>query len=612
MLRSVSRIPKRVRLPNAAVARRWASDNASEVFTKINDSKDPSRNQFFQYTWGSWMKDDKVQRARRETRFSIEGLSEFFKNLKHSESAKLAKPQTLDNGIVVLPNNWTKDIIGSAGFDVKSIASIHEGKHHRIYKLTLASGKEFVLRIPYKLESDFAIENKIKSEAATLDFLSVKLGANVPKVVAYGANRSNPLQSPFMLMEFIEGDLLMKQWNPLMPDGEGTEEKLKLVIDPIVEFQDKLLGVTFNRYGSLYFFDDVSVENQSVKPYEESDASLQNRWRIGPSVEQVFSKNKKHLASSQIKALSGPWDADKPLDMVEDIAGVQLESLKARLALAQADAGSQVENIDELKKQIQTFENFKIMSKKLFNPTSPSIMNVSELLKPRLFAPDLDPLNVIVDAKTSKPYFIDFEYSTIKPFLLSAYPSFIAYQGAKVFNLEEDIPGFSEMDDVEKQQYLFMFYKTRNERLWELALNSKRHDLIAVASPHIKVLRAPYLQALECKNDKDYMFVENAIVQLQAMWDTYVANQLCNATEVAFPIEYTAEYLDEHQTDLENYQLEVASTPFAATGGWIPQDMFEVLREQGILVDDGHGNYKIETEAALKDVEHTESIKSEQ
>lgn len=607
MLRVVAKIPKRARLPLVSIPKRNISDTQTEVFTKLNDAKDPNRNQFFQYTWGSWMKDDKTQRARRQTKFSIEGVSEYFKSLA-TEKNELAMPKQLDNGMTVLPHNYTEAVIGKSGFDVKSIASIHEGKHHRVYKLTLASGKEFVLRIPYKLESDFAIENKVKSEVATLDFLDVKLGCSVPKVIAYGVNRTNPFQSPFILMQYVEGDLLMKQWDPLLPEGEETEQKLKTVIDPIMDFQEKLLLVTFNKFGSLYFFDDVSVENQSVLPYEETDSKLKNRWRIGPSVEKVFSKNKMHLSSGPIRQLTGPWDADKPLELVENVANVQLEALRARLALAQADAGNKVEDVAELKKQIQTFENLKIMSSKLFNPQSPSIMNATELFKPRLFAPDLDPLNVIIDAKTQKPVFIDFEYLTIKPFLLQLYPAFVNYQGAKVFNLEEDIHGFKEMDEVEQQQYLFMFYKTRNERMWELALNAKRHDLIAVASPHTKVLKAPYVHALECKNDKDYMFVENALVQLQAMWETYVANQLCNSSVPEFPIVYTQEYLDAHQVDLEAYQLEVASTPFAATGGWVPQDMFDVLKEQGILVEDKDGDFRIETEAALKDVPQKEAL----
>lgn len=601
MLRSVPRNVTCLRAirPVSRIAKRFLSEEPREVFTRINDFSDPARNTFFQYSWGSWLKNDKIERARRETRFSIEGASRFVKDLTLSSDAAIQNPKEV-GGSFVLPNNLTADILGE-GSEIKSIASIHEGKHHRIYKLTLSSGKELALRIPYKLESDFALENKIKSEVATLDFMSVKLDANVPKVVAYGPTRANAFQTQYILMEHIEGELLMKQWNPLAGDSAEDESKLKSVIEPISEFQDKLLETTFSRSGSLYFKDDVSAADQAVSPYEETDEVLKNRWRVGPSVEKAYSKGKKHLSAQQIKAQSGPFDADKPLSVIEGIANVQLEALKGRLALAQANAGSKVENIDQLKKQITTFENFKTMSTKLFNPSSPSIKNSEELFAPRLFAPDLDPLNVIVEAKSGKPYFVDFEHTSIKPFIFANYPAFVAYQGSKIYDLENDIEGYKDMDDVEKQQFQFMYCKTRNEKLWEIALNEKRHSLIAVASPHIKVLKAPYLQALDVKGDRDYLFVENAVIQLQAMWDTYVANSLCNATDAEFPVEYTAEYLNQHQSELEEFQKEVVSTPFAATGGWVPQDMFDVLKEQGILVADAEGNYKVETEAALKD-----------
>ncbi|KAM9886278.1 hypothetical protein OXX79_014300, partial [Metschnikowia pulcherrima] len=83
-------------------------------------------------------------------------------------------------------------------------------------------------------------------------------------------------------MEYVKGDLLMKQWDPMMPDSETSKEKLSSVIEPIMDFYDKALSITFNRFGSLYFHDDVSIENQSFLPYEESDEILKNRWRIGP------------------------------------------------------------------------------------------------------------------------------------------------------------------------------------------------------------------------------------------------------------------------------------------------------------------------------------------
>ena len=42
-----------------------ASNNANEIYTKLSDTKDPQRNQFFQYTWGSWLTNDKSKETER-------------------------------------------------------------------------------------------------------------------------------------------------------------------------------------------------------------------------------------------------------------------------------------------------------------------------------------------------------------------------------------------------------------------------------------------------------------------------------------------------------------------------------------------------------------------
>lgn len=595
------------------------SDPPKEVYTKLSDDKDPQRNPFFQYSWGSWMKNDAIERKRRETRFSIEGVTTLLGQLSAKENASISLPKKLDDGTTVLEHNLTKELLGDAKgtkLSIKSIASIHEGKHNRIYKVTLSTGKDLVLRIPYALEQQYSTSLVVKSEVATLDFLNLKLGTNVPKVVAYGYDRDNLLKSPFILMEHIEGDLLMKQWEPLCDgklENEETKDKLNQVIRPIADFTEKLSSMTFNRFGSLYFFDDVTNPvDQAILPYDgETDSKLVNRWRIGPTTERIYHKNKSSLTKKHLAEHLGPWDKSEPLKLIESVAGVQLELLRHRLSLSEAGSSRVVEDNALLRKGIATFENLKTISTKLINPSSTSIMNVDELFKPRLFAPDLDPLNVIVSKDSKKPYFIDFENTSIKPFVLTSYPSFVAYQGAKIYDLEEDIPGFAEMDEVEQQQYQFMYFKTRNERLWEISLNEKRHDLIAIASPHLKVLKSPYLQAVDLKNDRDYLYVEGAIVQLQAMWDAYVANELVNTKVTEFPIQYTAEYLDQYQSELENYQMESVSTPFAATGGWVPQDMFSTLLEQGIIVEDGNGNFKIEAEKVLESTPEEERAQKE-
>ncbi|EDK43221.1 conserved hypothetical protein [Lodderomyces elongisporus NRRL YB-4239] len=578
----------------------------SHVYTKLSHTDDPARSRFFQYSWGSWLKDDALKKKQRETIFSIEGLTAYLNSvdsLRVPETAKLLQPKE-EQGTFVLQNNLTFDVLGAKSdvLLIKSISSIHEGKHHRIYKLTLSTGKDLVLRIPYKLESDTAIASKIKSEVATSDFLKLKLGLDVPKIIAYGPDRNNAIRSPFILQEFIEGELLMKKWNPLEPDSDKTDEDLKSVIAPIAEFQDKILEPVFTKFGSLYFYNDVTTElQQNGEPYEgENDEKLLKRWRVGPSVEKAFTKGKNKLSQDVIDQYNGPWDASNPEQVMTSVAEIEIENARNKLAIVDADAGD-VTSKDLLQHQITTFEHLKQITPKLLNSKSPSIKNVEELFKPRLYVPDLDPLNVIQSTE-GKNYFIDFEGSTIKPFILSSYPKFVEYQGAKIYDLKVDIPGFDEMDPVEKQQYEFMYYKTRNERLWEVELNKHRHDLIAVASPHIKVLKSPYLQALDLKHSKDYLYVEGAIVQLQSMWEAYVANELVkqDKDDKEFPIKYDEKYLDQYQLDLSDHQMETVSSPFSATGGWIPQDMFRTLKEQGILVEVGEGNYEIKTDKILE------------
>lgn len=596
------------------IARRYQSNLKSEpheILTKLG-TNDPKRNQFFQYTWGSWIKNDQLEKSKRNTTFSIEGVSKLIKDFSgiKSDSKNFDKnnkpiikaPLQLKDGSFVLSNNLTQEILGdSSDLVIRSIASIHEGKHHRVYQITLSSNKQLILRIPYKLESDFAIDQKIKSEVATLDFLNLKLNLNVPKVIAYSSGRNNMVESPYILMEFIPGDLLMKQWNPLLEDSQENLDNHKSVITPIVEFQNQVNSIEFSKFGSLYFHDDVPISLQGDLPYQgETNPLLKNRWRIGPSIEKPYSKNKNLLSPKVINQYNGPWDSSKPEKLVESLIDLEIENIQSRISLSQADSSSKVEDKDLLNEQLLTFQNFKTVAKQLINPKSSAIMNVEQLFKPRLNCPDLDPLNVIMkDGET--PYFIDFEYSSIKPFIYTNYPSFVAYQGAKIYDLEQDVAGYAEMDEVEQQQYKFMYLKTRNERLWESELNRINHDFIAVASPHLKLLKAPILQLLELKNDLDYLYIENSLIQLQTMWQAYVANELCNTTSEEFPIKYVPEHLEKIQADLEDYQLDTVSQPFAATGGWVPQDMFTNLVDSGIIIEDDNGNYKISTENALKD-----------
>ncbi|SCU95727.1 LAME_0F13212g1_1 [Lachancea meyersii CBS 8951] len=589
---------------------RQISSKPTEAYTRLSDDNDPQRDAFFKYSWGTWLKNDRAEKEKRITTFSIEGLTDVISELhiqskdnqKTSASAPgeggISAPSYNPNLTVSLPHNLTASQIGSLkpneSLKVTAMASIHEGKHHRVYKVDTNAEKSFVLRIPYPMDSELSISQRLKSEVATMDFAQLKLGLKVPKIYCYGANALNPVRQPFILQEYIEGRLLMRDWTPLeddAKDGKAHLAKLNKVIEPLSQFQAKLLSVTFNKFGSLYFAKDVS-ESQDPAYSGEKDASLANRWRIGYSVERCLWRQKSALLLDELKKFVGPWSSEKPMDLVKDLGQLESENARARLALQQADASPSPVDESFLNGQIRAFESLAKVSDSLFNTKSSVIPNMEELLKPRLYHPDLDPMNVILNENDGgEPYLLDFESTTIKPFILQNSPQFVAYDGPKLYNLRQDVENYKDLPDAEKVQYQFMYKRTRNQHLWESALNKNFKTLISAVAPPVKLLRTPYVTCVERKKDAEYLLVDESLIQLREVWEVFAKNKL--VASAAFPLDFSEDHVKQHATDLNAFHEKLIKSPFAATQGWIPQDMFDNLVKAGVLVKDANGDHVI-------------------
>lgn len=584
------------------IAARYISERPPETFTHLTDENDPQRDAFFKYSWGSWLSNDKLEKEMRITKFSIEGLTDILNDI-YSQSKELAKtlkndqvpsPSYNKNLTVSLPHNATVKNLGTVNPNetvrITSMASIHEGKHHRIYKMDTNLGKSFVLRIPYSLDSEDIMAQRLKSEVATMDFAELKLGVNVPKIFCYGANALNPLRQPFILQEFIDGKLLMKEWSPLIEDSTDgkPDQSLTKVVQNLSDFQNKLISLELNEFGSLYFAKDYS---ESDKPaYEgETNPDLQGRWRIGPSVERCFWRKKSAMKFEDLLKFAGPWSLTSPMDVVKNTGLVEAANARARLSLKQKGSSSKEVSQTILEEQITSFDNLAKLAPYLFNPETRTIPNLKELLKPRLHHPDLDPMNVIIS--NDVPYLMDFEGTSIKPFILQNSPQFVAYDGPKVYNLKEDVPDYEKLSDAEKAQYDFMYKRTRNQYLWEAALNERSKKLISAVAPPVKLLRSPYIATVERKSDEEFLLIDEALLQLKEVWDVFAKNGLVNSE--TFPLEFTKEQIQKHSNDLNAFHEKLISTPFAATHGWIPQDMFENLVKAGILIKDQNGNHYI-------------------
>ena len=589
---------------------RFISNEPTKVFTKLSDVDDSQRDQIFKYSWGTWLKNDKIEKEKRTTRFSIEGLNDVL-NALYTESKTAAK--TADSGVlpdpirnprnsvVILPNNLGIDNVGVLGsgedfVQLRTISSIHEGKHHRIYLLTTnVPDRAFVLRIPYPRDPPQILSSRIKSEVATADYVAQRCAINTPKVYMYSPDTANPLGTPFILEEYIEGDLLMKKWDPLANDeSEGIPPKqLKEVIDLVADIHAKLNSTQFDTVGSLYFKDDIDTAGI------ETPTIIENRWIVGPVTERSFWRQKGNILT-EIESYVGPWKDGKGIGslMVEKLATIERDNAKHRLALLEAGASSEIDKKDTIEGQIASFERLIKLAPALFSfsTTSPEIPNGDEILKPTLYHPDLDPMNIIISKKDGEPYLIDFEGSVIKPFILQTSPKFVDYDGPTIFNLKEDIPDYDKLTEDQKLQAQFIYKRTRNQYLWESAMNERLPKLITSMAPAMKLLRSPYTAANERKTDDEYVFLNECMIQLGRFWEDLFKNKLVGVKE--YPVEFTEDEITKNTEAMLELNEKLISAPFAATQGWIPQDMFDDLLQNGIIQKDEDGNYSVNPDKA--------------
>lgn len=580
--------------------------------TSLFNEADPNRDHMFEYSWGTWLKNDKLEKQKRFTKFSIQGLNDIVKRIYSIEKAAVKNEKNPDeiksiDNVKVLSNNISfffkdaKDIK-----DIKQIISLHEGKHHRVYKIVVdGNEKEFILRLPYSLESELFTKRKVESEVATMDFLNNALSLNIPRVLSYSGDVNNPIGHPFILMEYVNDveSSLMKKWNPLIESKEDrlddveSMNKLNEVIEPLADFNKIVNDFIFDNYGSIYFKDDCPEELRMVA-FEEQD-----RWVIGPTVETAYYRNKKHVKEEDLNKFVGPWKSSEPLKMIKDLVELELHSLKMRLSMV--ESGNNIEdNKEDLELSIKIFEKLGKISGEFFNLNEEEtlIPNLKDLLKPRLQIGDLDPMNVLL-RKGEKGYeFIDFENCVIKPFLISNYPKFIEYNGVKIFNLREEVENYDKLDEIEKEQYKFMFKRTRNQFFWEVSINKRSKELVGVISPVIKLIKSCYLNILNFKKLKDSLYIENGLIEISTMWDNYNANGVlgkCKGEEN--PIKFTEQEIKQFSDSIKEYEIENSSKPFIATDGWVPQDMFKRLQEQGMIIrDDEKDEWSVDTEKLLK------------
>ncbi|QOU22875.1 hypothetical protein BRETT_003062 [Brettanomyces bruxellensis] len=550
-----------------------------EVFTNLNMDNDPIRNRMFEYNWGTWIKNDELEKRKRFTKFSISGLNEVVRVLQTTVDKPNSEIMDIGKNVKAITGSLKKlDSDDKAIANIKQIVSIHEGKHHHVYKVILTNGKALALRLPYRTMPDFYTERCLQSEAATSYYLQERLGLCIPKLIAYSGSFDNFLEFPFILSEYKEGDLLMKNWDPIIKGKLGdktVEKKLSVAIDPIFSFMKATTCASFPGYGSLYFKGDIQ-EGKKLMALKSDDLFV-----LGPTTLRCYYRTSDVLDQAEIDNYTGPWAVESPLKMIKDLSSLIVSSLKKKELTK--------DSVNDLNKVIKVYQSLENTSEKLLDIRSSSIPNFEKLIEPRLHIPDLDPMNVVVSGE-GEYNFLDFEGATTIPFIVSSAPLFIEYSGPKVFDINE-VENFDGLAPKSKARVEYMQKRTRNQEYWEKKLVKEMHDMSSSASPIVKMVKDPFICVVRNHvPDHEYFSLAGSLFMLKHAWKDLREGHIVDNTEC--PIELTDHDFNQFASDYDSYQRKINSEPFGITGGWVPQDVFERLLKQGVVIKDGE-NWKV-------------------
>ncbi|PGG97673.1 hypothetical protein AJ80_09656 [Polytolypa hystricis UAMH7299] len=172
----------------------------------------------FQYTSGCWLWDEEQQLRDRFTPFNV------------SELQRIAASSIGANKCVTM-------------------TKLAEGSFNKTFRLIMDNGSAAIARIPHPIAGPKYYTTA--SEVATMDFARTVLRIPIPQVHAWNARVDNPVGAEYIIMEEAPGTKLEDVWDEL-----SLEDRVAIMED-LVSIENKLLSISFNSYGNLYYSNEA-------------------------------------------------------------------------------------------------------------------------------------------------------------------------------------------------------------------------------------------------------------------------------------------------------------------------------------------------------------------
>ncbi|KAL9121399.1 MAG: hypothetical protein Q9187_002038 [Circinaria calcarea] len=165
-----------------------------------------------------------------------------------------------------------------------AIQKYPDGMYNKALLMTMEDGKQVVAKVPNPNAG--RAHFTIASEVATLEFARNILGTPVPKVFAWNSRaQNNPVGAEYIIMEKPPGISLDEVWPKMDIRDRFT------IVKAIALYQKAWMSVSFTKFGSLYYAQDLDEEHSPQSPLyiDQYNVEVTNpKYAIGPSTGREF------------------------------------------------------------------------------------------------------------------------------------------------------------------------------------------------------------------------------------------------------------------------------------------------------------------------------------
>ncbi|KGO74645.1 Aminoglycoside phosphotransferase [Penicillium italicum] len=424
-----------------------------------------------------------------------------------------------------------------AQFCIK-VTKCAEGLHNKAFILTMDNGCEVFAKLPNPNAG--AARLTTASEIATRKLLSEVLKLPVPRVLAWSFDAAgNHVGAEYIIEEKAPGVRLGSVWNRW-----PRNSKLQLITQ-VIDIQNTLTGVTFDRHGCIYFKDDLRSlgEEPEKATIQSATTSIPDIFAIGPLTTGELWNG----VRSGMNLDRGPWK--NPSDYTRALGLNEIAYIKPY-------AISRMNYYRSLKTQEHPEDGLALLTKYMkvapyLIPQSTNEAAFNEAASNNvLMHPDLHLDNIFVDPDTLQiTRIVDWQSACVAPLFYHAdVPRMCSHRGPLqegwvVPERPEDFDSLSaeeqrQVDDDLESQILHKYYEAqvykRSPRYWS-----------ALQDKSIPIIRKPVWLVTGVWENRDLFFLRESLMSLFAQWEELVPGVPC-------PISFTNQDVELHSKEEEN------------------------------------------------------------